>query len=103
MANPKSEIRIPNSVAAEGRRGQFQFPICTVGIAMAGNVRVGLEDNIYYDYERTQLTTNRKSVERIVRIATEIGRPIATPAQTREMLGLPAVKLEPSLHSEGGR
>ena len=55
---------------------------------MGLHVRVGLEDNIYY--RRGELAkSNAQLVERIVRIAKELDRPIATPAQAREMLGLP--------------
>jgi 3-keto-5-aminohexanoate cleavage enzyme len=50
-------------------------------------VRVGLEDNIYY--RRGELArSNAQLVERAVRLAAEIGRPVATPDQAREILGL---------------
>jgi 3-keto-5-aminohexanoate cleavage enzyme len=50
-------------------------------------VRVGMEDNVYY--KRGQLLkSNAEAVERVVRIARELNREIATPAQAREMLGL---------------
>jgi 3-keto-5-aminohexanoate cleavage enzyme len=53
------------------------------------NVVVGMENNIYY--ARGQLLeTNAQSVERVVRLAKELGRPIATPQQAREMLGVQA-------------
>jgi uncharacterized protein (DUF849 family) len=38
-------------------------------ITFGGGVRVGLEDNIWFDEERTQLATNRKLVERVLLIA----------------------------------
>ncbi|MEO6991791.1 MAG: 3-keto-5-aminohexanoate cleavage protein [Candidatus Baltobacteraceae bacterium] len=68
--------------------GRMQLPMSTVAIAMGGHVRVGLEDNIYYTKGR--LATNEELVARVVRIAGELGRPVATPAQAREILGLPA-------------
>ena len=49
-------------------------------------LRVGLEDNIMY--EKGVLATNVQLVERAVRIAKEVGREIATPAEAREILGL---------------
>jgi 3-keto-5-aminohexanoate cleavage enzyme len=68
--------------------GRMQLPMATVATAMGGHVRVGLEDNIYYTKGR--LATNEELVARVVRIAGELGRPVATPAQAREILGLPA-------------
>jgi 3-keto-5-aminohexanoate cleavage enzyme len=50
-------------------------------------VRVGMEDNVYY--RRGQLLeSNAEAVERVARIAGELNREIATPAETRQMLGL---------------
>jgi len=41
-----------------------------------------------YDYEKTELATNEGLVKRNVRLAKEFGRPVATPADVRTMLGL---------------
>ncbi|GAC1653019.1 MAG: 3-keto-5-aminohexanoate cleavage protein [Vulcanimicrobiaceae bacterium] len=71
------------SVAGVGR---MQLPLAMAAIAMGGHVRVGLEDNIYYSKGR--LATNEELVARVVRIAQEAGRPVCTPAQARELLGL---------------
>jgi 3-keto-5-aminohexanoate cleavage enzyme len=58
---------------------------------MGGNVRVGFEDNIFY--RKGHLAkTNAELVARIVRIAQELDRPVATPAQAREMLHLDRYK-----------
>jgi 3-keto-5-aminohexanoate cleavage enzyme len=70
--------------------GSFQLPINAAALVQGGGVRVGLEDNIYYDYDRRDLATNQRLVERIVRIATELQRGVATPDEARVMLGLPA-------------
>jgi len=67
--------------------GRAQLPLATVAIAMGGHVRVGLEDNMYYAIGR--LAQNDELVARVTRIATELGRPVATPAQARGILGLP--------------
>ena len=67
--------------------GPFQLPMTTMAMLMGGHVRVGLEDNIYYAKGRL-LSSNAEAVERTVRIANELGREIATPAQTRRLLGL---------------
>jgi 3-keto-5-aminohexanoate cleavage enzyme len=55
-------------------------------LAMGGHVRVGLEDNIYYSKGR--LATNEELVARVARLAGELGRPVATPSQARNLLGL---------------
>jgi len=68
--------------------GRQQLPLATVAIAMGGHVRVGLEDNIYYSKGR--LATNEELVARIVRVANELGRPVATPGEARRLLRLPA-------------
>ncbi|GAB7009685.1 3-keto-5-aminohexanoate cleavage protein [Halorubrum trueperi] len=66
--------------------GPHQLPLTTQSLLLGGHVRVGLEDNRYY--ERGELATNERLVARAARIAEELGRPAATPAETREMLGL---------------
>lgn len=53
-----------------------------------GHVRVGIEDSIYYDYAKSKLATNVELVQRIVRIASELQRDIATSEQAKKMLGL---------------
>jgi 3-keto-5-aminohexanoate cleavage enzyme len=72
--------------------GRAQLPLNLAAIAMGGHVRTGLEDNIYY-HKGLLAESNAQLVERVVRIAHEVGRPIATPAETRDMLGLPRTPL----------
>jgi 3-keto-5-aminohexanoate cleavage enzyme len=67
--------------------GAAQIPMITAGLLLGHNIRVGLEDNVYYSMGRLA-KSNAEMVERAVRIANEIGRHIATPAQAREMMGL---------------
>jgi 3-keto-5-aminohexanoate cleavage enzyme len=67
--------------------GRMQLPLAAVAVAMGGHVRVGLEDNLYY--EKGRLARNEELVARVVRIAAELGRPTATPSQAREILRLP--------------
>jgi 3-keto-5-aminohexanoate cleavage enzyme len=67
--------------------GRHQLPFATMGVLFGGHVRVGLEDNVYY--RRGELAeSNAQLVERVVRVAEELGREVATPAQAREILGL---------------
>lgn len=65
--------------------GRFQLPMAVLGIVLGGHVRVGLEDNIYYRKGELAIS-NAQLVERVVRIAKEMGRQIATPAKAREIL-----------------
>jgi len=67
--------------------GKGHLPMAMMGLILGGHIRVGMEDNIYY--ERGVLAkSNAEFVERIVRIAKEYGRETATPRETREILGL---------------
>ena len=67
--------------------GRTQTPMAMLALAMGGHVRVGLEDNIYY--RRRELATgNAQLVERVVRLAGEVERPVATPDEARRLLGL---------------
>jgi uncharacterized protein (DUF849 family) len=68
--------------------GLFQLPMNTLAIAMGGHCRVGLEDNIYYGFDRSELATNLGLVDRVARLAETFGRSLATPARARELLGL---------------
>jgi len=69
--------------------GRFQVPVNMLSIAMGGHVRTGIEDNLYYDHERTRLASNEQCVRRLVRIAEEAGRPVANADEARAALGLP--------------
>jgi 3-keto-5-aminohexanoate cleavage enzyme len=69
--------------------GRYQFAMNRLAIAMGGGVRVGLEDNIWFDDDRTDLATNPRLVERLVGIARAMGREPATPNQVRRLLGIP--------------
>jgi 3-keto-5-aminohexanoate cleavage enzyme len=67
--------------------GAAQLRMAHIALAEGGHVRVGLEDNVWY--RRGELArSNAQLVERIVRMAAELDRPVATPKDTRELLGL---------------
>src|SRR5438128_869923 len=76
----------PNSVFNVSAIGPAQLPATTQSILLGGHVRVGLEDNLYY--EHGVLATNVQLVERMVRIVRELGYEPATPAEAREIMGL---------------
>jgi len=67
--------------------GPFQLPLTTLATLMGGHVRVGLEDNVYYSRGQ-KAKSNAELVQRSVRIAQELNRAVATPAQARAILGL---------------
>ena len=69
--------------------GRFQALVNRWAIAMGGHVRIGLEDNIWWDEDRTELATNVRLVERVVSIGRAIGREPAEPAEIRARLGIP--------------
>jgi 3-keto-5-aminohexanoate cleavage enzyme len=58
----------------------------THAILMGGHVRVGLEDNIYL--RKGELAPNERFVERMVKMAGELGRAVATPDEARRILHL---------------
>jgi len=81
-----------NSVWAATGLGGFQLPMNVAAIVAGGHVRVGIEDSIYFDYNKNTLATNESLIKRITRIAEEMQRPVATAEQARTMLELDSSK-----------
>jgi len=69
--------------------GASQLVMGIHAILMGGHVRVGLEDNLYY--KKGELATNERLIERIVKLAGEVGREVATPDEARKILQLPLI------------
>jgi len=67
--------------------GAHEFPMAPTALAMGGHVRVGFEDNIYLS-KGVKAKSNAELVEKVVRIARELDREIATPEEARQMLHL---------------
>lgn len=67
--------------------GKGHLPMSMMALIMGGHIRVGLEDNIYYS-RGVLAKSNAQFVERIVRIAGEYGREVATPDEARRILKL---------------
>ena len=65
----------------------FQLPLSTLATLTGGQVRVGLEDNVYCTRGR-KAKTKAELVHRAVRIAHELSLAVATLAQARSILGL---------------
>ncbi|WP_026201414.1 3-keto-5-aminohexanoate cleavage protein [Cupriavidus sp. UYPR2.512] len=63
-----------------------EMPMVAQAALLGGNVRVGLEDNLYLS--RGVFATNGQLVERATTILSHIGMSVATPAEAREILGL---------------
>jgi uncharacterized protein (DUF849 family) len=72
------------SVCAAGKE---QFRMCTASLLMGGHVRVGLEDNLYLE-KGVKAKSNAEQVEKIIRIAWELGIEPATPDEARSILNL---------------
>jgi uncharacterized protein (DUF849 family) len=66
--------------------GSNEMPMAAQAALLGGNIRVGLEDNIYL--EKGVLATNIQLVERARKIVELMGASIQSPAQARESLGL---------------
>ncbi|MCI2425903.1 3-keto-5-aminohexanoate cleavage protein [Candidatus Acetothermia bacterium] len=78
----------PNATWQVAGIGRHELPLAVAAIILGGHVRVGFEDNIYYT-KGVLAESNAQLVKRIVRIARELGRDIATPTEARAILGLP--------------
>jgi 3-keto-5-aminohexanoate cleavage enzyme len=93
-ATPKNLLFLSESIPAGSTwtvaaAGRWQLPMAALAIVMGGHVRVGLEDNLYY--RRGELASNEQLVARVARLAGELGRPVATPGDARQILGLAQV------------
>lgn len=90
-ADPETMIYLrrllpPNAVWAGFGIGRQQMPMAAQAVLLGGNIRVGLEDNLYL--ERGVFATNGQLVERAVRIVESLGEQVASPEEAREILGL---------------
>ena len=77
-----------NSIWSVGGIGGHQLQMNAMSIVAGGGVRIGLEDNIFFDAEREIPATNRMLVERILKIATAMGRKPYTQKEARAVLGV---------------
>ncbi len=71
--------------------GRYEFPLAAMAIIHGGHVRVGFEDNVYIS-KGVLAKSNGELVAKVVRLANEFGREIATPAEARQILGLAPLK-----------
>lgn len=67
--------------------GRSQLPLATAAVLMGGHVRVGFEDNIYFE-KGLLAESNAQLVERVARVAYIHNRETATPDEARKILGI---------------
>src|SRR5215470_2352409 len=68
--------------------GRTHLPVMAAALSLGGHLRVGMEDNVFYSRGRV-VSSNAELVQRAARLATELQRPPMTPADVRDLLGLP--------------
>jgi 3-keto-5-aminohexanoate cleavage enzyme len=67
--------------------GKHEFPMVSLSIEKGGHARVGFEDNVYLS-KGVLAESNGELVEKVVRIANEYNRIVASPNETRKILKL---------------
>ena len=77
-----------NSIWSLAGIGNAQFMMNSVAIAAGGGIRVGLEDNIWLDNQRTQLATNTDLISRIHQLAEANERKVMPSSELRKLLNL---------------
>ena len=76
--------KLPTGSAwSAGGIGRQQTRAVALALASGGGVRVGLEDNLFWDEERTRLASNRELVERVIALGDLLGRKPMTPTEFR--------------------
>lgn len=75
-----------DSIWSVGGIGNWQLQMNAMAIVSSGGVRVGLEDNIYFDQERSCLALNRELIERVLVVAKALGRKPYSHKEAREVL-----------------
>lgn len=91
-ATPKSFLHFHEHIPADATWsvigiGRQQIHMAMMALIMGGHIRVGMEDNIYLKHG-VHAKTNAEFIERYARLCREYGREVATPDETRNILGL---------------
>jgi uncharacterized protein (DUF849 family) len=76
-----------NSIWSAGGIGNWQLKMNAMSIMEGGGVRIGLEDNIYFDDDRKHLATNLDLIKRLASIAKALGKEPYSTTEAREILG----------------
>lgn len=82
-----AEKQLGEFVWSAAAAGKHQFPMTAAAIAMGGNARVGLEDNLYIRPHQLA-ESNAQQIRAIASVAETLGREIASPDEARRILGL---------------
>jgi 3-keto-5-aminohexanoate cleavage enzyme len=77
-----------DSIIAVSGIGRAALPVHMTALAAGLHVRFGLEDALYMDLDKKTLATNFSLLERLTDLSRLLNRPIASPAETRTMLGI---------------
>ncbi|MGU7780116.1 3-keto-5-aminohexanoate cleavage protein [Burkholderia sp. PU8-34] len=80
---------LPDATWTAAGIGRHQLEVNHWTLQMGGHCRTGLEDNVRWDKD-TLASSNAQLVARVAALCAEYGRPVATPAQARAILGLSA-------------
>jgi len=80
----------PNAVKGVCAGGRNWFPFVTMAMMLGSDmVRVGMEDTVYlYPHREEKIETSAQAVRKVVAVANELGREIATPAEARAIMGI---------------
>jgi 3-keto-5-aminohexanoate cleavage enzyme len=80
----------PNAVKGVCAGGRNWFPFVTMAMMLGFDmVRVGMEDTVYlYPHREEKIETSAQAVRKVVAVANELGREIATPAEARAIMGI---------------
>ncbi|CDL83207.1 3-keto-5-aminohexanoate cleavage protein [Xenorhabdus szentirmaii] len=80
---------IPDNVTCSfAGLGSYQLQATSLSLSSGYGVRIGLEDNIWYDKKKTTLASNKNLVKRVIRLADELEMSPAHPTDVRKKLGL---------------
>jgi uncharacterized protein (DUF849 family) len=77
-----------NSIFCLGGVGYYQHTINALAVVMGCGVRIGLEDNIWFDSQRTKLATNQDLLKRLLAVIQSMECTIMTPVRARKLLKL---------------
>ena len=78
----------PNSLWSIGGVGDYQLMCNSLAISIGGGVRVGLEDNVFFNPQRNKLARNLELIKRVHKLVEANERLVMKPAEFRELLHL---------------
>lgn len=87
LCNSAKKVLGDNFIWSCAAAGKDQFDLTTAAMILGGNIRVGLEDNLYLS-KGVLAKSNAEPVAKVASVVTLLGREVASPDEAREMLGL---------------